>query len=124
MTPTEIIRPDNAAPAPPKSAKDPEERKRRRSMIFSIIYIAFGLCVGIGGLVYWYNSQDHSIYSKLTTASYNKRGVVYGFKYPSVLKQNTNLQSKLQYTPLVYSNYTKNNFQVHEYVSYYDISPI
>jgi len=68
----------------------------------SVIFI-----IGLGIYLGWYFSQDHSIYSKLSTKIYNGKNFSdISFKYPSVMTYSSPLVKQLDKnnsTPLVYS---------------------
>lgn len=64
------------------------------------------ILLGLGLYLWWYSSQDHSIYSKLKTENYNGQNFLnISFKYPSIMTFNSTLVHELNKTntPLVYS---------------------
>lgn len=71
--------------------KEEKQRTRRKQLIVSLISLAAILVLGVGGYFYWYSQQDHSIYAKLTTKTYDQNGVKLNFQYPTIMTVSTSV---------------------------------
>jgi len=91
--------------------EETSKRKKHKHIILTLVCIALVLLAGVGGFLYWYIPQDHSIYAKLTSENYTQNGVNISFLYPSILKPDASQLAKLQ-------NQYKNNPSAAEYLIY------
>lgn len=82
--------------------KEGRQRKKRKQLLVSLTCLVAALLVGAGGYLYWYSQQDHSMYAKLTTETYNQNGVKLSFQYPAIMAPSTatlnaSIKSAFQY---------------------------
>jgi hypothetical protein len=65
-----------------REASEGKRRKLRTILIACLLVVIVG---GVGGLLYLYSSQDHSIYANLKTENYAQNGFNLSFSYPAVM---------------------------------------
>jgi hypothetical protein len=87
-----------------------------------IILVIGVVLVSIVLYVRWYTSQDHSVYGKLTSTSYNNNGLHFSFSYPSVMQKNATIAAKLPDAPIAYTYYVNQTLQAVIAVSHENIS--
>lgn len=93
--------------------KEEKNKKKSRKLLTIGATTGFVLIVAVLGFGWWYQSQDHSIYSKLTTENYDLNGHVFSFEYPAVMKTDTPLLKQLA------SDNTTNSPDIGTPVAYY-----
>jgi hypothetical protein len=107
----------------PQNASALKNPKKKR-LLLTLIICAVVILGGVGGFYYWYSKQDHSVYSKLTTETYDQNGIDFSFEYPSILQSNPSFAAQEKNVPFAYSYYIGNNAQAIVYASYYPIGAI
>jgi hypothetical protein len=94
------------------SLEDEAAKHKKHRLRIALAFLVVIIILGGGAAFYhWYSSQDHSIYSKLKTESYSQNGITFSYLYPTILKSNPTIASKLEDSPVAYSYYVGKNFQ-------------